>query len=99
MSQRYRIAGVKREHGIVEGLLPVLERIAAHPDVSAVIPGRIRVTANSCPRLTIRLQARTVSGFKLGARARSLAQEVFVVCREPEAVEAALIGSRVIEPR
>jgi hypothetical protein len=97
--QRYRVAGVKREHGIVEGLLPILERIAARPDVSAVIPGRIRVTANQVPKLVLRLQVRTVSGFKLGARTRSLAQEVFVTCREPEAVEAILIGSRIIEPR
>ena len=97
--QRYRVGGVKREHGIVEGLLPILERIAALPDVSAVIPGRIRVTANNCPGLKIRLQARTVSGFKLGARARSLAQEVFVVCREAESVEATLIGRQMIEAR
>jgi hypothetical protein len=99
VSQRYRIAGVKREHGIVEGLLPVLERIAALAEVDAVIPGRIRVTTNNCPGLKIRLQARTVTGFKLGARARSLAQEVFVVCRESDAVEAHLVQTRLIEPR
>jgi hypothetical protein len=99
VTQRHRIAGVKREHGIVEGLLPVLERIAALAEVDAVIPGRIRVTASNCPGLTIRLQARTVTGFKLGARARSLAQEVFVICRSSDDVEAHLVKERLIEPR
>jgi hypothetical protein len=87
---RHRVAGVKREHGIVEGLLPVLERIAALPTVSAVIPGRIRVTANRSPNLVIRAQARTITGVKLGARLGTLAQEVFVVCASPELVESAL---------
>ncbi len=99
MKPRYRINGVKREHGMVEGLVPLLEEIAALPGVDAVIPGRIRVTQNNSPGLKLRLQARTVTGFKLGARVQSLAQEVFVVTRSPEAVEAALVARRLIEPR
>lgn len=97
--KKHRSHGVKREHGIVEDLLPILERIADHPLVSAVIPGRIRVTPARVPGLKLRLQARTVSGFKLGARSRSLAQEVFVVTASPEQVEQALVAEGIVEPR
>lgn len=99
MKPKHRRAGVKREHGIAAGVLPILERIAAHPGVDAVIPGRIRVTQSNAPGLKIRLQARTVTGFKLGARSASLAQEVFVVTRTPDEVEAVLIDAGLIEPR
>jgi hypothetical protein len=90
---------VKREHGIVPGVLPILEKIAEHPGVDAVIPGRIRVTQSNTPGLKIRLQARTLTGFKLGARSTSLAQEVFVVTRYAEQVEADLIRDSLVEPR
>ncbi len=99
MKPKHRKEGVKREHGIAAGVLPILERIAEHPDVDAVIPGRIRVTQSNSPGLKIRLQARTVTGFKLGARSASLAQEVFVVTRKPEEVEADLVAAGLIEPR
>ncbi len=99
MKPRYRVNGVKREHGIVAGLLAVLEEIAAQPGVDAVIPGRIRVTQSNAPGLKLRLQARTVTGFKLGARAQSLAQEVFVVTRQAEAVEASLVARGLVEAR
>lgn len=99
MRPRHRTRGVKREHDIIEGLLPLLEKIAAHPAVDAVIPGRIRVTQSNAPGLRLRLQARTVSGLKLGARAQSLAQEVFVVTNRPDLVESALVKQEVVEPR
>lgn len=79
--------------------MPVLEKIAATPGVAAVIPGRIRVTQSNNPGLRLKLQARTMTGFKLGARAQSLAQEVFVVTREPDLVEQALIAAKLVEPR
>ena len=98
MKPKHRRDGVKREHGIAAGVLPILERIAARPGVDAVIPGRIRVTQRHIG-LKIRLQARTVTGFKLGARSASLAQEVFVVTRTPAEVESDLIAAGLIEPR
>ncbi|MGH2461892.1 MAG: DUF2103 domain-containing protein, partial [Chloroflexota bacterium] len=52
-SGRHRAKGVKREHSIINGLLPVLERIAAQPAVSAVIPGRISVTRAASPTLQL----------------------------------------------
>ena len=99
MKPKHRVAGVKREHHVVEGLVRVLEAIAAQPGVDAVIPGRIRVTQSNNPGLKVRLQARTVTGFKLGARAQSLAQEVFVVTRDPDGVEERLVRAGLVEPR
>lgn len=86
MSGRHRVKGVKREHSIITGLLPILERIAAHPSVSALIPGRISVTKAAVPTLQLRPGPRTMTGFKLTARRGTTAQELFVVTREMEDV-------------
>lgn|SRR5579883_811187 len=87
---RHRSHGVKREHGMLPGLLPILERIAAHPTVSAVIPGRISVTRGTIPSLRLRAGPRTVTGLKLTARRGTAAQEVFIVTTDPEALLAFL---------
>lgn len=87
MSKRHRIKGVKREHSIIQGALPILERIAAHKAVSSVIPGRIRVIQSTLSGVRLRVQMRTVSGLKLMVRSRNATQEVFVVTAQPEAVE------------
>lgn len=86
MSGRHRIKGVKREHSVISGLLPLLERIAALPDVSAVIPGRIAVTRAATPSMELRLGPRTPTGFKLNARKASTTQEVFVVTAKPDEI-------------
>lgn len=86
MSGRHRIKGVKREHSIISGLLPILERLAQCPAVSAVIPGRISVTRAGLPTLQLRLGTQTITGFKLNARRATTAQEVFVVTTDAEAV-------------
>jgi len=83
---KFRAKGVKREHNIIHGLLPILEEIAAHPKVTGVIPGRISVTRSNISGVKVRLQTSTVSGIKLGARSGSAAQEVFVVTAEPAQV-------------
>ncbi|MBI2941302.1 MAG: hypothetical protein HYY04_12780 [Chloroflexi bacterium] len=86
MTGRHRAKGVKREHSIIPGLLPVLEQLAAQPAVSAVIPGRITVTKGRAPALRLRLGTSTLTGLKLNARSGTAAQEVFVVTTEPEKV-------------
>lgn len=86
MSHRYRSKGVKREHSIIAGLLPLLERIAAHPAVSGITPGRIEVTRGASPRLELRYGTPTISGMKLAARRGRTVQEVFIVTREPDVV-------------
>jgi len=84
MTGRHRTKGVKREHSVLEGLVPLLERIAAQPTVSGIIPGRISVTRGASPSLQLRLGPTTISGFKLTARRGATAQEVFVMTSEAE---------------
>jgi hypothetical protein len=83
---RHRVKGVKREHSVIAGLLPALERIAACPKVDGVIPGRISVTRGATQTLQLRLGPRTVTGVKLNARRGTTAQEVFVVTTDVEVV-------------
>ena len=90
MTSKFRIKGVKREHSVIEGLLPALERIAAHPTVSGIIPGRITVTRAATPALQLRMGTLTITGFKLNARRLSAVQEVFVVTTQREATVAFL---------
>ncbi|HUX86221.1 MAG TPA: DUF2103 domain-containing protein [Chloroflexota bacterium] len=85
-SGRHRVKGVKREHSIIAGLLPILERLAQCSSVSAVIPGRISVTRAGLPTLQLRRGTQTITGFKLNARRATTAQEVFVVTTDSEAV-------------
>lgn len=86
MSGRHRVKGVKREHSIIAGLLPILERIAAQPTVSALIPGRISVTRAASASLHLRLGPSTMTGFKLTARRGTMTQEIFVVTTCPDRV-------------
>ena len=86
MGGRHRTKGVKREHGIIAGLLPVLERIATNPAVATITPGRIRVTRAATPSLELRFGTATISGLKLTARRGTTAQEVFLVTSQPDAV-------------
>lgn len=85
MTGKYRVKGVKREHSVIVGLLPVLERIAAHSTVSAIIPGRITVTRGATSSLQLRMGPPTITGFKINARRLSAAQEVFILTTQPEA--------------
>ena len=96
---KHRKAGVKREHSTLDGLPRVLESVAEQSGVGAVIPGRIRVTQSNSPGLKLKLQARTMTGFKIGARSQSLAQEVFVVTSEADSVEERLLALGLVDPR
>lgn len=99
MSQhRYRQNKVKREHSIIEGLLPLLERIASTPGVQSVTPGRI--SPRSRPGSPgIRFQYRTESGIKLLARSNVAVQEVFVVTDEPDQVVERLRSAGILEAK
>lgn len=88
VQHRYRQNKIKREHTILDGLWPVLEQMAAHPDVQSITPGRISPrTSNRAEGL--RFQYHTETGLKLLARASRAVQEVFVVTHKPDAVLAA----------
>ena len=80
--------GIKREHRIIDGILPLLERISDMDGVAKVIPAMIshsQVLGTSQPEL--RFQRETPSGFKLLAHSNRSIQEIFVVVEQPKKEE------------
>lgn len=92
---RYRQNKIKREHTIIDGILPALERIAALSDVHAITPGRINQRAGNRSN-DVTFQYRTETGLKFLARSSRAVQEVFVVTDTPDAVLEALVAQGVV---
>jgi hypothetical protein len=91
---RYRKGKVKREHGMIPGLRQILEELSRVPEVTSIIPGRIRRTRNSSGAgCSLRVQSETGTGLKCVGRVGGAVQEVFVVTNSPEVVRSA-IGRR-----
>jgi hypothetical protein len=63
----------------VEGLIPLLRKLAERPGIDTVTPAVIRRVRGRTPRLLVRVSTPVTGGFKLLARRGSSAQEVFVV--------------------
>lgn len=63
----------------VPGLLPILARLAEHPGIQTVTPGRLaRVKGRPVP-LKIKVTVPITGGHKMQARSKGNVQEVFVV--------------------
>jgi len=74
--------GVKVQHSIIDGVLPLLEEISAVDGVKKVIPAVISVITYNPKEIkkpVIKFQRETISGFKLLAHSRGRVQEIFVV--------------------
>lgn len=82
---KHRSRKVKQEHSIIGELLPVLHQISECPDVSAIIPGRVKVGRGSAG-LMLRMATVTESGIKLNAVSRRSVQEVFITTPDRDAV-------------
>lgn len=94
---KYRQGKIKREHSIIDGLLPLLEATAACPHVQTVIPGPIEPAPSRYgPGLTF--QYFTETGCKLLGKNGDAVQEVFLVTTEREATRAWLQGEGLIAP-
>ena len=77
---RYVKHGVKRKHGIIEGMLPLLEQISEIEGVEKVIPASIsHFPSIGIRHPELRFQRETPSGFKLLAHSKRSIQEIFVV--------------------
>jgi hypothetical protein len=63
----------------LEGLIPLLRRLAAIPGVDTVTPAVISRVRGRSPGLRLRVSTSITGGHKLVARRGGSAQEVFVV--------------------
>ena len=63
----------------VEGLIPVLRRLAADPGIDTITPAVIGRVRGRSPALQLRISTPITGGHKLVARRGSTVQEVFVV--------------------
>lgn len=63
----------------LEGLIPLLRRLADHPGIDTVTPAVISRVRGRCVGLRLRVSTPITGGHKLVARRASSAQEVFVV--------------------
>lgn len=62
----------------VEGLIPLLRKLALHPQVDTITPAVISRVRGRSAGLRLRVSAPLIGGWKLVARRGSSAQEVFL---------------------
>ena len=75
----------------IDGLIPLLKRLAQVPGIDTVTPAVICRVKGRSPRLRLRVSAPITGGHKLVARLGTSAQEVFVVTpMEKEELQARL---------
>jgi hypothetical protein len=85
MSNKYRSNKIKKEHTIIEDILPLLESISNFPEIKSIIPGRINQRSSSSgQKAYLQIKYNTSSGLKLLAKNSSSVQEVFVVTTDTE---------------
>ncbi len=65
----------------LEGLIPLLQRLAARPGVDTVTPAVISRVRGRSPVMRLRVSTPITGGYKLIARLGTSAQEVFVITR------------------
>ena len=62
----------------IEGLIPVLKKLAGSPKIKSITPAIISKAKGRSPKLVIRLSVKTINGYKAIARKGQTAQEVFI---------------------
>jgi len=78
---KYRFNKIKREHGIIDGGLKILQELAKAEDVVSVIPGLIKPSRSFC-KTGLTFQYKTETGEKYLLKGHGAVQEVFVVRKE-----------------
>ena len=75
----------------VEGLIPLLRKLALHPQVDTITPAVISRVQGRSQGLRLRISAPLIGGWKLLARRGSSAQEVFLTTSlDREALQSAV---------
>ena len=62
----------------IEGLIPVLQKLALNRSIKTITPATIRKVRGRSSKLVIRLSVNTISGYKAIARKGQTAQEIFI---------------------
>ena len=62
----------------LEGLIPILQKLALNINIKSITPGVISRVRGRSSTLVIRLSVKTISGYKAIARKGKTAQEVFI---------------------
>ena len=62
----------------IEGLIPVLKKLALDINIKTVTPAVISKVRGRSSNLTIRLSVKTINGYKAIARKGQTVQEVFI---------------------
>ena len=62
----------------IEGLIPVLKKLALDKRINTVTPAIISRSRGRSPILVIRVSIKTINGYKAIARRGKTAQEVFI---------------------
>ena len=62
----------------IEGLIPILKKLASHEKVKTVTPAIISKVRGRSSKLIIRVSVITTGGFKAIARKGQSAQEIFI---------------------
>lgn len=83
---KYTKHGVKRQHQIIDGILPLLEQISKIDGVNKVNPGKISYSPKrGISQPTLKIQRRIVTGFKILAHSKGAIQEIFIVIQNGKA--------------
>ncbi len=90
MKYRKGNSKIKYEHGMIDGLQDLLERIEPWEEIVSVIPGEIKPAKGSGSGLRLEVKYPTSSGIKVLAKSTTAVQEVFFVTRHPEELKAKL---------
>jgi len=89
---------IKRQHGRVEGLDVILDRIVKQcPYVSRIVPGRIKVRRGNGSR-KLKLQYQTPAGLKCLYLGAGTVQEVFMICADSAKAIQWLKDHAFVEP-
>jgi hypothetical protein len=93
---KFRQGKIKREHSIIPGLLPLLERMATCAAVVSITPGPIAPQNSKETGLTF--QYFTDKGLRLLGKNGSAVQEVWVVAPEKEAALDWCVAAGLVAP-
>jgi len=79
MQEKIKLGRLVLNHSTnIEGLIPILEKLALNINIKTVTPAVISRVRGRSSKLIIRLSVKTINGYKAIARKGKTAQEVFI---------------------